>query len=243
MNMASHARKQAKGFTLIELIIVITILVILGIVVVMLIDPAEILAQSRDSQRISDLATIKGAIQLVLSNRAATSGETALCDSSTAIPSGYNNTADANGIAEANVYVSTAASAGGTVGTAGYKGTATSTRQLADGTGWIRLNFTGLGTGSALSGLPVDPVNIYGPSGLFYRYGCSTVAGRYDYEIDAALESAKYKPSCSASGCEDKGLTDGGNSTTTPGLLVTVLNDRYEAGNNLNVLSSVTSSN
>src|SRR3989344_4327362 len=123
MNMASHARKQAKGFTLIELIIVITILVILGIVVVMLIDPAEILAQSRDSQRISDLATIKGAVQLVLSNRAATSGETALCDSTTALtPNAFGNAA---GIAAANVYVSTSSA-----GASGYVATATSTRQL-----------------------------------------------------------------------------------------------------------------
>ena len=46
-----------------------------------------------------------------------------------------------------------------------------------------------------------------------------------EYEVDATLESAKYKASCSASGCDDKSSKDGGNSTT-----------RYEAGNNLSVL-------
>src|SRR3989337_4252217 len=57
-----------KGFTLVELLIVITILVILGIFVILLINPAEILAKSRDSQRISDLATMKGAMQLFLTD-------------------------------------------------------------------------------------------------------------------------------------------------------------------------------
>lgn len=236
MNASSYARKQAKGFTLIELIIVITILVILGIVVVMLIDPAEILAQSRDSQRVSDLATIKGAVQLVLSNRAATGTEQGYCDSTTALtPNAFGNAA---GIAANKVYVSSM-----TAGASTYNVTATSTRQLADGTGWIKLNFTGLGTGSALAGLPVDPTNTYGTSGLYYRFGCSEVAGRYDYEIDAALESAKYKPLCSASGCDDKGLADGGNSTTTSGSLITALSDRYEQGNNLNVLGGIAASN
>lgn len=219
--MIHQHRKQ--GFTLVELIIVITILVILGIVVIVLIDPAEILAQSRDAQRISDLASLKAATQLVLS---ASTPSTTACDSTTVI----NATTP---IAANRVYVSTP-----TAGSSTYNVTATLFRQLADGTGWVKMNFTGLSSGSALSGLPVDPTNAYGATGLFYRWGCSTQTGKYEYEFDAALESAKYKPGCTATGCEDKGISDGGNSTTTSSALSTGLNDRYEVGNNLNVLSA-----
>lgn len=65
--------QSKRGFTLVELLIVITILVVLGIFVVLLINPAEILAKSRDSQRISDLATMKGAMQLYLTDTASPS--------------------------------------------------------------------------------------------------------------------------------------------------------------------------
>src|SRR3989344_3035673 len=221
MNTSSHVRARAKGFTLIELIIVITILVILGIVVVVLIDPAEILAQSRDSQRISDLATVKGAIQLVLSNRAPTVTEFGFCPA-TATPN-----------AGADIWASTVvAPAGSSYSVV----SATSTRPLADGTGWIKLNFTGLGTGTALANLPVDPTNIAtAGNGLYYRYSCNDASGRYEYEMDAAPESAKYKPSCPAANCDDKGYNDGGNSGTAPAG-GTGLNNRYEVGNNLTVL-------
>lgn len=221
MNMASHARKQAKGFTLIELIIVITILVILGIVVVMLIDPAEILAQSRDSQRISDLATMKGATQLVLAS---------------GVPSNYATVCDTVQpiTAMAKIWTSTV-----TAGGSGYSFvSATSTRSLVDSTGWVKIDYTTPSTGRALSSLPTDPTNSYSTAGLYYRWGCSYVDGKYEYEFDAAMESAKYKPACSATNCDDKGLTDGGNSSTASG---TALNDRYEVGNNLNVLPATAS--
>src|SRR3989344_3998345 len=193
-----------KGFTLIELIIVITILVILGVVVVALIDPAEILKQSRDSQRISDLASIKGASQLVL-----TSGtpSTASCGSTQPI----NSTS--------SMWISLPSTTGGSA----YSSTTAALSQLADGTGWIRMNYASSTTGRALSNLPTDPTNTLS-GGLYYRWGCTNIGSIYEYEIDATLESAKYKSGCTGS-CDDKSSKDGGNSAT-----------RYEVGNNLNVL-------
>ena len=55
-----------KGFTLIELVIVIGILAILAAAVVLVLNPAQLLAQARDSQRMSDLSSIKSAIGLYL---------------------------------------------------------------------------------------------------------------------------------------------------------------------------------
>ncbi|KKU14411.1 MAG: hypothetical protein UX23_C0018G0001, partial [Parcubacteria group bacterium GW2011_GWB1_45_9] len=51
-----------KGFTLIELLIVIGLLAILSTVAVLVINPAELLRQARDSQRVSDLGTVHSAL-------------------------------------------------------------------------------------------------------------------------------------------------------------------------------------
>ncbi len=56
--------KNQKGFTLIELLVVIAIIAILAVVVILTLNPAELLRQSRDSNRVSDFATLKSAIGL-----------------------------------------------------------------------------------------------------------------------------------------------------------------------------------
>ena len=53
----SFHNSPKKGFTLIELLIVIAIIAILAVVVVLVLNPAELLRQSRDSQRLSDIST------------------------------------------------------------------------------------------------------------------------------------------------------------------------------------------
>lgn len=55
-----------SGFTLIELLVVIAIIAILAVVVVLTLNPAELLAESRDSTRISDMSTLSDAINLLL---------------------------------------------------------------------------------------------------------------------------------------------------------------------------------
>lgn len=62
--MMSHK----KGFTLIELLIVIAILGILAAAVIVVLNPGELLAQARDSSRISDIGNVQTAISLYLSD-------------------------------------------------------------------------------------------------------------------------------------------------------------------------------
>lgn len=59
-----------KGFTLIELLVVIAILSILATLVVLAINPAEAQRKSRDATRLSDLATVRKAIDLAIANGA-----------------------------------------------------------------------------------------------------------------------------------------------------------------------------
>jgi prepilin-type N-terminal cleavage/methylation domain-containing protein len=57
-----------KGFTLIELLVVLAIIAVLAVVVVLVLNPAELLRQSRDSQRLSDMSTLDDAINFYAAN-------------------------------------------------------------------------------------------------------------------------------------------------------------------------------
>lgn len=60
--------KLNKGFTLIELLVVIAILGILATLVVLAINPAEAQRKGRDATRLSDLATVRKAIDLSIAD-------------------------------------------------------------------------------------------------------------------------------------------------------------------------------
>lgn len=157
-----------KGFTLIELLVVIAIVAILSVVVIVTLNPAELLKQSRDSNRISDLNTIKSAISLYMVDVATTTGiapSFTTCYMSTTV---------------------TSSRCGSSFGTA-YT-TATSGSANIDGTGWVTINFNALSTKSPLSKLPVDPTN---NGTYFYAYGATSTAGGL-YKIVASMESSKY---------------------------------------------------
>ena len=53
-----------KGFTLVELLVVIAIIAILAAVVVLIVNPLEITKQSRDAARLSDLASLQQAMNV-----------------------------------------------------------------------------------------------------------------------------------------------------------------------------------
>jgi prepilin-type N-terminal cleavage/methylation domain-containing protein len=54
--------EKNKGFTLIELLVVIAIIGVLATVILLSLNPGELLARGRDSTRIQDFATIRKAI-------------------------------------------------------------------------------------------------------------------------------------------------------------------------------------
>ena len=119
-----------RGFTLIELLIVIGILAILAVAVVLILNPAQLLAQARDSQRISDLGSVKSAIGLYLTTASSpTVGTNVTCTAA-------------------------ACSTGGPFGSE----TITSST-IVTGGGWVQIDLTGATGGSPLSALPLDPTN------------------------------------------------------------------------------------
>jgi len=176
------------SFTLIELLVVIAIVAILSAVVIITLNPAELLKQSRDSNRLSDLNTLNKALALYeVDVVGGTLGATS------------------------TVYVSlpdtsaTCANLGLPALPSGYQyGCVTETNlRKTDGTGWIPVNLTQISSNTPLGFLPTDPTNTTS-TGLYYTY----VPGG-SYEIAAAMESSKFK----LGGSADKVSKDGGRAT------------------------------
>ncbi|MDD3491783.1 MAG: type II secretion system protein [Candidatus Pacebacteria bacterium] len=169
-----------KGFTLLELLIVIGILAILSTTIVLVINPAELLAKARDSQRISDLNTLKTAIALFLTE---TTGESIGEDGYT-----YSHLAEIN-----------CGEDGDEIFNSGFN----SNPSRIDGNGWVPINFTKIGNGdSPISSLPIDPVSDEDKS-FYYVY---MTDGNNGFKLIANMESKYY----SQSGSGDVVTNDGG---------------------------------
>jgi prepilin-type N-terminal cleavage/methylation domain-containing protein len=199
--------KSKKGFTLIELLVVIAIIAILSVVVILTLNPAELLRQSRDSNRISDFSVMKSAVAFYLA-----SVSTPVIGTSTWC---YQGIATAS--SSANGCGSYFLQASGTLaGAACTSATcfATSTSRAIDGTGWIPIPFSTITAGgSPISQLPIDPTN---SGNNFYAYEASSTG--LVFKMATQMESQKY----SASGTNDVVSTDGG-----------INNNMYEQGSNV----------
>lgn len=171
-----------RGFTLLELLIVIGILAILASVTVLVLNPAQLLAQARDSRRISDTEAISRALNYYLAN---------------------TTSPDLGDPAKCYVYVAGLAANCGGRHAAGRVTTVDATRE-PDGNGWIPVNFSGVSGGSPLSVLPIDPKGI---ADTTYYFSYANTNSR-TFELDANMESAKYVNG----GPNDVESTDGGNN-------------------------------
>jgi len=184
-----------RGFTLIELLVVIAIIAILAVVVILTLNPIELLRQSRDSNRLSDMSTLTSAINLYNTDQGGASGYSL----------GAANT----------VYVSlpdpTATSTAGDQcqglglvalpATYTYHCAASSTYRNVNGTGWIPVNLSAISSASPLGSLPVDPTN-NSSSRLYYTYDTNGT----QFETTAVMESQKY----AVGGSNDVISADGG---------------------------------
>jgi len=154
-----------KGFTLIELLIVIAIIAILAAAVILVLNPAQLLAQARDTTRISNLEEVSSAISLYVADVqspswTATSTETVTGLYTTSTPA-VNNSTSAAGSGWVNIKFSSISS-----------GSPISALPLDPVEGTCT---------SAISG---------GPSVCAYGYVSSSTIGTY--KIMANLESSRY---------------------------------------------------
>jgi type II secretory pathway pseudopilin PulG len=181
--------KIESSFTLVELLVVIGILAILTAAVVIVLNPAELLKQSRDSQRTTDLASVSKAIQLLLSQNPSVS----LGLASTvyvSLPAANTNCSDLSLPALPAGY--------------SYQCALAASVSSISGSGWIPVDFTATNVQN-LPRLPQDPANASSTS-LYYTYVANPTKGTF--ELTSVFESAKYR----MGGGSDRASTDGGNS-------------------------------
>ncbi len=185
-----------KAFTLIELLVVIAIIAILAVVVVLTLNPAQLLAQSRDANRVSDLATLNSAIGLY----------------QTDVPGGSMGTS--------SVIFTSLPDASSTCGTWGllalpasdtYACSPSSEYRLTNGSGWIPIDFSSISSGDPFGSLPVDPTN-QSSTGLYYTYATNGS----QYELTASMESEKYGTTYASITGDPGFLTKGTNLTLNP---------------------------
>lgn len=169
---APHAKFgiMTRGFTLIELLVVLGILAILATVVIMVINPAQLIKQSRDATRLSDIETISKAILLYQSTGASSMGNANTVYIS--VPALNSNCSDLNLPALNSGW--------------SYACVTSANSRNNNGTGWLPIDFTTLSFGSPLDHLPIDPTNATS-SGLYYTY----IKG--SFALSATMESTQYQ--------------------------------------------------
>ncbi len=181
-----------KGFTLIELIIVIGIIALLATTVILVINPVKIFQEARDSQRLADLGQVNSAMGLYV----ATSGTISLDNDA-------GNLCDTVGAVAGKCWVHNSTPAAGANCSSRYAGktTVASAIQKVDGTGWLPVNLGTTSGGAPLAAYPRDP-----KKDRFYAYACTEANNTF--ELSADMESGRY----SNGGDDDVENTDGGTN-------------------------------
>ena len=160
-----------KGFTLIELLIVIAIVAILAAAVVVVLNPAQLLAQARDGQRIADMDSVRNSVGLLLATATTTNSTSVFIASTTCM---RNN--DGGGATTGTIAFTTSTVCAVNSGTG------------VDGTGWVTVNFNYTSGGSPLAALPTDPTN-----DSTYFYAWTNNIDNLTFELNARLESQKHR--------------------------------------------------
>ncbi len=186
-----------RGFTFIEILVVIAVLAVLAAIVMLIINPAEYLRRARDAQRLGDAARITQAMALYTYGTASRPinqdpdgpkfpliGSPPITDSCINDPIPHR------------LFVSVPNDNGETAPSAPtdwqYTQVSSTKLRAVDGNGWLPVNFTEAPSGQTpFSVLPVDPVNTFA-SGYYYSYGCGS------WNINMNFESQKYRDEVSS---------------------------------------------
>jgi len=198
----------SKGFTLVELLVVITILAALAAAVVVVLNPMELMAQGRDAQRMADLSTVQDALRILIAQGLVPAPS--LCVGVVGPP--LLNSCNPGGICMVNP-----GDGSGPFSTQTCSGF--NSARTVDGTGWVDVNLAEVRVGGSLIvALPQDPIN---NAQFFYAYK-ATPGALGTFKLAGRLESARYRTMM---------IDDGGirNECTTH----TASSCFYEIGSNL----------
>jgi len=190
---SSDSNQQVNGFTLLELLIVVGILGILASVVVLVLNPAEIIKRAQDGKRLSDIGSLNDSINLFKVDEGTGYGDvntvyisipdtSATCANLTllSLPGGWSYAC----ATEANL-------------------------RNTDGTGWVPVDFSSISTGAPISKLPIDSANDDGGE-LYYSY----VADSAEWELNTNLLSEQQLGKETSDGGDDPAKYEKGTNLT-----------------------------
>jgi prepilin-type N-terminal cleavage/methylation domain-containing protein len=172
-----------NAFTLIELLVVITIITILMVVVVLTLNPAQLLAQSRDASRLSDMQTLNSALDFYRNDQGG-SASFALGSSSTLYVSIPDPLATSTSGDQCQGLGLPALPSGWT-----YHCPSASAAKNTNGQGWIPVDLRNISSGSPLGSLPIDPSN---QTSTWYYYTYAT--NGLQFQLYSHFESSKDIP-------------------------------------------------
>jgi prepilin-type N-terminal cleavage/methylation domain-containing protein len=181
---------NAKGFSLVEMLIAIAVVSILSAAVIFLLNPVEYLKKGRDAQRISDLSNLH---TLIGKYQFSYTRDRSLGETNTVYVSLPDTDPEC-----ANLSLPTLA------GGWSYACVTQENLYNVDGTGWLPINIASVSL-AGIAALPVDPQNIVS-GGLYYRYATNGST----YELNAAIESEQF----GQNGTQDIVSTDGGDASS-----------------------------
>ena len=168
-----------KGFTLIELMVVVAVLAVLVNAVILVINPGEIIKQGRDSARLSALTSLSGVINFMQADV----GDFSMGEKNTVYVSLPDPAATSSAGTDCGSFQLPLLPADWK-----YHCATRMTHQNTDGTGWIPIDFSNFSSGSPLLKLPVDPLND-ASSGNYYTY----VFGQdRKWKFSSVMESGRY---------------------------------------------------
>ncbi|HEY4499997.1 MAG TPA: LamG-like jellyroll fold domain-containing protein [Candidatus Paceibacterota bacterium] len=194
--MLLNRHHQTISFTLLELLLVIGILGIFAVVVILVLNPAELFNQARDANRIAEILNINKAIKIYQTLGGSVQGipnivyisvpdTSPTCANLTlpALPSGWQ-----------------------------YQCKTLDNFRKMDGNGWIPVNFTNISASSPFATLPVDPINS-AQQNLYYAYVNGGVIE--SWILTTMLQSEKYlKEQATIDGGSDPGRFEVGSNAT-----------------------------
>ncbi|OGK29351.1 hypothetical protein A3B02_00905 [Candidatus Roizmanbacteria bacterium RIFCSPLOWO2_01_FULL_42_14] len=97
--MLHRLKSGQKGFTLVEILIVVALIAILAVIALVTINPAEAQKRARDARRIKELGTLQGIVEQFMSDNPDYGGVTATSNETAAVPNscatGWINKGDA----------------------------------------------------------------------------------------------------------------------------------------------------
>lgn len=182
---------KKSGFTMIEVLVTTTILVILATVTILLLDLDDVLKQGRDSNRATELGSLNSAIRFLTENEAGS----------------FIGTSNVVYISIPDTSVTCSNLIGLPILPSGWNYNCAEVENLrkVDGTGWIPVNFQAISAGSPLSQLPIDPENSV-TTGNYFSY---TASGG-SWELAFSPEADKNK----LGGANNLTVKDGGTKAS-----------------------------